>query len=71
MFCMVINISYKALASFLNFVKSSSTLSTLTPPFLTLGASTLVISKLDLRFNPSDSKVTSSIGFFLAFVFKN
>lgn len=64
---MLINAHYKALASFLNFDKSSSTLSTLIPPFLTLGASTFTISKLDFRFNPKDSKVTSSTGFFFCF----
>ncbi len=69
MFCMLINAYYKALASFLNFDKSSSTLSTLAPPFLTLGASVFIISNADLRFKPKDSRVTSSTGFFLAYKF--
>lgn len=62
------NYYHKTLASFLNLSNNSSTLSTITPPYLLGGSVTNSTSKLFTLLKSKSSNFNFSIGFFLAFM---
>lgn len=56
------------LASFLSFYISSSTLPTITPPFLSVGTSTFSTFSLGCTSIPRSCRLIVSIGFFFALI---
>ena len=56
----------RTFASFLNFSRSSSTLSTMTPPSRSVGASTRSTVSLGSTSMPKSAKLSTYTGFFLA-----